>query len=173
MRNKSGFWISIVATTCLIVLAVYNFLTNRCAFFNMSIATCLTILTAIWISFSFTQKRIDNRVQKETLMKLLNNIQSVVDDKAAYSISKDTPDEELTMRNRNLHNSIDILLKYASKFEIKPEAEFVEARIKEYTDLVGAHLPDKEYLSKSENELRRPLELVSSKLYDIMMKLYD
>ena len=148
MKNKS-FWISIFATACLIVLAIYNFCTNRCAFFNMPISTCLTILTAIWISFSLTQKRIDNRVQKETLMKLLNSIQSLVDDRTAYSISADTPDEELTMRNRNLNNNVDILLRYANKFDIKSEVDFLSDHVKEYTDLIGTHLSDKEYLSKA------------------------
>lgn len=174
MNNKSGLWVSIVSTICIIILALFNIFSDLSnTFFEISISTCLTALIAIWLSFTYTQKRIDTRSQKETLVHLLNSIRATIEVQEAYRILENTTDTELTMRNRNLNNYVDILARYADRFNVKDEVGFVKEHIKEYTDMVGEHLSDKEYLSKSERELRRPLDLVSSKIYDIMMKLYD
>ena len=76
------------------------------------------------------------------------------------------------MRNRGLNNRIQILETLAEEFNIVTEVDFVRHHFEEYSDFIGNHIENMEYLCQSQNELRRPVESISQKLIEIAVHLY-
>lgn len=94
-----------------------------------------------------------------------------LDEAKTCQISDTTEKEVLLMQNREISTQISYLKQYASKFGIKKEIDFVEKTFAEYESIVSDHIDDIPYLSKSKKELARPIKLISTKLYDVMLKL--
>lgn len=94
-----------------------------------------------------------------------------LDEAKTCQISESTEKEVLLMQNREISTQISYLKQYAPKFGIKKEIEFVEKTFAEYEMIVSDHIDDVSYLSKSKKELTRPIKLISTKLYDVMLKL--
>ena len=78
----------------------------------------------------------------------------------------------LTMTKRSLNNYMSMLKRYSGKMGVQERIEKIARYVDEYADFLGNHLDDKEYLAKSEAELRRPLELINIETIEIMMELY-
>ena len=145
---------------------------NNPDFWSCSITNCLTLLVAVLISFFLAQKRADRKSQKDALVKLLNAIQGLVDTKDAYQIHENDDPNVLTMRKRQLNNYVGILKENANKFGLENEAAFIFERVEEYSEFLGNHIDDLKYLEKSSKDLRRPLELIDTKIYEMIFKLY-
>ena len=171
MRKGEGRLAVLASTIVIVVLGIYNMIYNP-SFWNCSFANCLTLLVAVFISFFLVQKRADRKNQKDALVKLLNAIQDLADTKDAYEVHENDDPNTLTMRKRQLSNYAGILKKNADQFGITDEATFINDKVEEYADFLGNHIDDLNYLSHSAKDLRRPLELRDSKIYEIIFKLY-
>lgn len=80
--------------------------------------------------------------------------------------------EAVLSNMRSLGNLIDIFGKCSKQFGIKEEAGFVLSEYKEYSEIIGLHINDRNTLDKLSNELRRPLALISQKVFETELKLY-
>ena len=156
----------------IIALGVYNF-RNNTDFLNASFVNCFSLFVAICISYVFVQRRADEKNQKDIFLRLLQAMQAEVNERKAYHIELSDDIREMTMRKRTLNNYVKIMGTYADKFGVEEEACFIRERIDEYSELLGNHLMDLQFLSESENDLWRPLNLVNDKLYDTMLKLFQ
>lgn len=154
------------------ILVVYNIYSGPESFFNISIGNVLTVSVAIYFAFYLTQKNNDIRVQKEVYRKIIQAIQEISDDKNNYIISENFDIRMWTMTKRSLNNYSYMLKKYAKKMGVEDSANRIIQHIDEYVTFVGNHIDDKAYLSKSEAELRRPLELINNEAIEMMMELY-
>ena len=76
------------------------------------------------------------------------------------------------MRKRDISNKIHILSEVQDTFSMQEEVKFICDRFDEYDKLISDHITDLEYLCKSQNELRRPLELINNKLVSMSINLY-
>ena len=151
-------------------LIVKNF--KSTTFFDASLTTCISLSIAVGVTFLLSQRQTDRRKQKDILLTLLSSIQMLINDKTTYEIDANTEIESLTMRKREISNKINILIQYMESFGIRPEVEFLQTKFKEYDETIGNHINDLEHLKKAKKELRRPLELMDSKIFEIMLKLY-
>ena len=70
-------------------------------------------------------------------------------------------------------NSFDKIDKYSKKFHLEDEIIYIKDKFSEYETLLSDHISDFTYLSKSSKELKRPLELITEKLYEMMLKIFD
>jgi len=61
---------------------------------------------------------------------------------------------------------------YGDEFGFKEEIRYIESELKQYKEFVSEHLTDYDYLSKSENQLRRYSDNIDSKCDQIIIKLY-
>lgn len=170
MRKHDKWWV-IGACIVIISLAVYNYFTNP-DFWVFSATNGITLLVAVIVSFFLVQRKADKKNQIDALVKLLYAIQSIVGDKATYMITADTDPNTLTMRKRQLSNYVDILLKHADAFGISKEAAFISEKVEEYASIIGNHIDDLSFLSQSSKDLRRPLELIDTKIYEAIFNLY-
>lgn len=157
----------------LLVIILNVFVMKNKDFWDASVTSCLTLLVALVVSYYFSQKNLDERRQKETYLKLLEKVQRLVSDKDLVEIRTSADIEVVLMKKRELNNYVYILKKYAEKFSLKEDIKFIEEKTQEYTDFLGNHQQDVEYLKKSSNELARPLLLIDSRLSEIMIKLFE
>ncbi len=171
-RKIFGIIMILIIVALLIILVVYNINTNN-DFFKLSISSLLTLFTAIFISFYLVQKNTDQRYQKQIYCNLLLDIQKFVTDQDTYTFDNNTTSRTITVKKRTLSNYITLVDSHSKKFGLKKEASFIKEKFKEYDDLIGNHITDISYLSKSKEELQRPLDLISNKLYEMMLKLYN
>ena len=76
------------------------------------------------------------------------------------------------MRNRDISNKIGILNRVKKEFNIEADVDFIFEKFDEYKELIGNHINDPGYLQNSSLELKRPIMLISTKLFDIAFELY-
>ena len=75
------------------------------------------------------------------------------------------------MQNRQMRQQINLLNQYAQKFGFEKDLQLIAKEFDEYEQFISDHISDLEYLSKSRNELSRPIKLMREQLYSIIMKL--
>lgn len=142
-------------------------------FFKTSFGTCLTLLIALIVSFYLSNKVTDKRRQKEIYINILTKFQTLIEDNSLWDYEKENDLDLIKMKKRKLNNYINTLKKYENIYCVKEEIDFIDNRLSEYIEVVGDHIDDSEYLIKSKKELKRPLDLISQKLDEVMMKMYD
>ena len=103
----------------------------------------------------------------------MESIQQFAISKTSYEIDSNEAIESINSRKRIVSNRILILDKHAHKFNIAEETTFILQKFHEYEDFIGNHITDLDYLEKSKKELRRPLDLIDSKLSEMMLKLFE
>lgn len=138
-----------------------------------SFSTCLSLLAVIGISFFLSQRLTDKRKQRDIMLKVVESLEALVADPRLYKITMDTTEQEILMRNRVISNRISILEQCPSKVGISEQVRFIREKFREYEDFVGDHIQNLAYLTESEKELRRPVELIDHKTYELMLKLYE
>ena len=172
-KNNKNLFFGILVVSVLLVMCLNIFIWKNDEFWNTSITSCLTLLVALVVSYYFSQKNLDERRQKEAYLKLLEKVQQLVSDKNLIEIRKDTDFEVILMKKRELNNCVYILKEYADKFSVKDDIKFIEEKTQEYTEFLGNHQQDIEYLEKSSKDLARPLLLIDSRISEVMIKLFE
>lgn len=163
--------LAIVLIAPIIVLLIFN-AKNNTQFWNASATTCFSLIFAVGLSFYLVQKQTDYRSQKSVFSKLVESLIYIIEDNKSYDFSSSTK-EEILMKKRSINNKLTLMKKYGKKFSIQKEVEFLNKEFCEYNDLIGNHIDDIDTLRKMKDDCYRPLSLMSQKLYEIMIKLYD
>lgn len=153
------------------VVAIYNIIANE-KFWEVSVGTCLTLLVAVIVSYYLVQSKANEKSKKEALIRLMTAIQGVATDEKSYTVNCKDDTKILTMKKRQLSNYIKVLENYEANICDSEDIKFVKDKFEEYDSKIGDHIDDIDYLCKSYNDLRRPLDLIDSKLYEMIMKLY-
>ena len=167
--NKVLFWFFFVLVLC---ISVHAAICTK-SFWDFTISSALTLLVALIISYYLTQRQEDSRNKKEILVGLVNKIQLIIQNPAMTVISMPDEKDSILMRNRSLNNYICILEEHKEEFRIAEDVQFIRDRYDEYRRIIDNHINDVSYLSKSAKELSRPIELMNSKLYELMLKIYE
>ncbi len=164
--------IAIIAIICiaLIAFAIYNAIVNE-QFWNASAINIVTVFIGIVISFFLVQRKNDERKQKDILLDLILKLQLQVCDEKTYDLSGQTQ-AEITMRNRDISNKIQILKDTADIFSTQSDVDFVASKFEEYLEFIGNHINELDYLSRSQKDLKRPLDLINNKLFSMAISLY-
>lgn len=170
--KKTGFKIVLGLVVVATLLLAYHNYKNNAEFLVSSATTCISILTAAILSFYFVQRQTDIRKQKEIFIELLESLKSTVDDSRSYNFSE-VSREQILMRKRDLNNKISFVKEYSKKFSIDKDMTSLESLFKEYETIIGDHIDDLDTLRKLENELHRPLTLISQNIFKIMLNLYN
>lgn len=166
----------IIAVATILLLSsplLYFNIRNNEIFFIISVGSLLTLYITIFVSYFLVQKMTNGRKQKEIYIKLLSDMQKLVTDKSAYTISPTDDSARLTTIKRSMSNYIGLIDKYSKKFHLEDEIIYIKDKFSEYETLLSDHISDFTYLSKSSKELKRPLELITEKLYEMMLKIFD
>lgn len=151
-------------------IAIYNFQINS-KFWEASAINCISIIVAVLVAYFFVQRQNNRRKQNELLLELLLQLRTQISDVTAYDFSKQTS-SEINMRKRSISNKVDLILKHNSAFK-KEDTEFISDKFKEYEQLIGNHINDIDYLTKSREELFRPLNLMNDKLFSMALDLFS
>ncbi len=169
MKNsKMLFCFVVVIVAALSFLMGYNINQNT-QFLNISASVIINVLVAAGITFYFTQRKHDERKQKEIVATIILRLQTYLDKECAYKI-EDT--NNTLMNNRAINNSIAALKACGEYKKYKSGLDYIENQFKHYKNLFGNHKHDLEYLKKSEPEFSRFTTNMSSKLEKILVQLY-
>lgn len=169
-QRASGIFVAFTIVG-IVILGIYNAAVND-HFWEISFSSCTSIAIAVTVSYLLVQRQTDKRKQKDILLDLMTAIQGIVEDRGAYLIDESVSQQSLTMRMRALNNRVNILKSYAKDFGIKDDVDFISAKCEEYSIFVGENIMNIPYLQQSETALRRPLELISNRLFEAMLSLY-
>lgn len=160
----------LVITVGLGGLILYNIKTNP-SFWETSVSSCITIIIALVFSYWLVQRKNDLRKQKEILASLLFDLRTQFEKEDMYDLSQMSP-SSINMRNRDISNKIGILDSVKEEFSIAADVDFIYEKFDEYKELIGNHINDSGYLQNSSFELKRPIMLISTKLFEIAFGLY-
>lgn len=160
----------------LVVAGLNIFVFKTTDFWEINIFQVITLFVAIMLAFWATQRKSDERQIKEQIEKITEKIQSEVSS-SSFVVFKSTDDstevqKRITMTPRKLTNCISVLKEYSTKIDIMEDVKYIEEQVRGYRDFVSVHVGDLEYLSKSETDLRRYADNISSKCDSIVLKLY-
>lgn len=173
MRKKQIEKCALIVVAAIIAgLAVWNLICNK-SFFEASASSLLSALIVVIVSYYLVQRRNDDGRQKEVFIKVLESLQAIAASEDSYVITSDTDPKLLTSRFRDITNRVKILEAYKERFGIEEDARFIAEKFEEYRQLASDHIDDLDYLSKSSEELHRPLRLIESRAYEAMLRLYD
>ena len=158
-----------------IFTGIYNFF-NNCRFMDSSVTQVLTLVVTIGVAFWATQYKNDLRKTKENAENVIEKLQTIVSNECFYSIPADGDLEEvkksINCTNRKINNCIDILEKYASNLKFKDDIKYIREQFDAYKIIIGDHIQDLDYLSKSETEFRRIADNIDTKCDYIILSLY-
>lgn len=172
MKKKNCLsWITIAIIIITVILGIINAIKNN-DFWTVSFSTCLSIVIAVLVSYFFVQRQTDYRRQKEIFINLLDSLRNIIDDEKAYQF-QDVSKEQILMRKRAISNKILLIEKFKDMFGIQDAVSFLEDKNNEYVAVIDGHIDDLETLKKMPNELFRPLSLMSDKIFEIMVILFD
>lgn len=181
MKRKTIFISVIVAlfAASIVFLIVWNAINGNNSssnkFLETSLSTCISLLLVLAVSFSLTQIMTGQRKKQEILIRVAQKLEDLIESPVGYRVCADSEDYEaiLNSHKRQMSNLIKLLDNKADDFRIRDKVDYLKERFKEYDDLIGNHITDVEYLSNSEKELKRPLEVMTGTLFEIMLKLSD
>lgn len=173
MKNfKVVVYIGIVTIAILCIgLSVYNSLNNP-DFLNVSASSLLTLLVAVLFAFYFSQRLSDRRKLKDTVEKIIDQLQRIINAEEYYKITEDCARENLTLMQKTVSNKLSSLEKVAKKLKLENEVKYLIEQFGEYREFIGDHFDDLQYLSHSSKELRRYLSLMDIKLDEIKIGFY-
>ena len=157
----------------ILTIGVVSFIVDSQDFLKISIGNCLTLIVALVVGYYFSIKNQDEIKKKDIYINILQRMQNGITDSSLTNITSETDMVRIIMKKRQLNNYLTTLNICSKEFGLVKEISFIEGKLNEYADLIGAHQDDKEYLAKSSKELKRPLELIETKLSEAMLKLYE
>lgn len=172
LRNRYIRWI--LTLICLLLFGIfvaYNIAEQKMCFFKASAVDCVTIGIAVVVSYYLVQKQTNHQKQRDIVSDIVLKMQLSFEQKELYDFSGQDRNT-IMLRNRDLNNRIHILEELERDFGISNEVNFIRQHFDEYTSFIGDHIEDINYLIQSQNELRRPIELVSHKLLVTAIHLY-
>ena len=162
---------TILVVAAIVLLGIYNIYKNP-DFWDASATTCISMLVATGLSFYIVQRQNDLRKQKDIFIKLLESLKDIVDDEKSYKFVGMSV-KEILMQKRAMSNKIAFIKKYEKKFGISDDIAFLEKLFEEYAAIIGDYIEDVNVLVQRENELKRPMLLMSQKIFEIMFNLFN
>lgn len=168
--KKIRLVVIILLAIALVWWSVYN-VKNNSNFLTASLANIVTIGLAVFVSYFLTQRGNNKRRQKDIVYGLLQDLYQQVSSDEAYKLSGQSK-EKINMRNRDMNNKISILEGLKSDLISPKDLSLIRKSFNEYRDFIGDHIENIAYLSQSEKELKRPLDVIESKLLALELALY-
>lgn len=172
LRNrwaKTG--LTLICLLVFVVFVIYNIAKQQTKFFKASAVECVTIAIAVIVSYYLVQRQNNYQKQKDIIADMVLKLQLSFQQRELYDFAGQ--DKNLIMmRTRDLNNKIHILEKLERDFGISDEVSFIRRHFDEYNNFIGDHIEHMDYLIRSQNELRRPVELISQKLLTSALHLY-
>jgi hypothetical protein len=162
------FAILLGGTGCLIF---YN-IKNNADFYSVPISAIVNIFLAIGITYYFTQRKNDERKQKDIVMSIIDRFQKLLEKECAYRIVNEDR-RDLQVNIRGISNAI-LALKQCGLYKkiYKDEMNYIEEQFKIYREFIGTHSSNTKFLEEAEPELNLYLMNISSKLNSISVYLF-
>lgn len=141
-------------------------------FFAINISNIISIGVTIVFSFILVQNLTDERKQREVVDNIIMDLKTSLSDNKYYIITGETDKDSLLDSIRVLANNVDYLSNVNSKFINQNDVTYIKDIFEEYRNLIGDHITDLSYLSKSKKELERKINLIDSKLTNMRLEIY-
>ena len=170
-QKRTIICIIIAGGISIVILCIINACKNN-TFWTFNIFNGITMLWTVGISFLLTQVFSKQQKHIEIIAKVLQELIINIDESRTCNIStSDGTNQILLMQNRQINQQIALLKQYAKQFGFDKEIQFVSDEFNQYEKIISDHITDLDYLSKSRNELSRPIKLIREKLYEVLMKI--
>ncbi len=173
--NEKRKWIIrgsvIVLVGFILAFCVVNAVNNT-KFWEFNVFNGFTMLWSIGVSFLLTRFFSRQQRHADIIVKIIQELITNIDESKTCNISTaEGTNQLILMQNRQMRQQINLLNQYAKKFGFEKDLQLIAKEFDEYEQFISDHISDLEYLSKSRNELSRPIKLMREQLYSIIMKL--
>lgn len=163
---------------CLIVaitmgLSIYNVIKHFDSFLTFNAFNALTLIVTVVFAFLFVQQKQDDRRLRDSVVKILESMQSIDTDKF---ITNKFSEESITILHQNMrvfNNKLSALESVSKKLNIDSEIKYINERFQEYKSLIDNHNYDYSYLNKSKIDLDNKITLIDSKITSAIIKIYN
>ena len=172
MKKGHLVLIALGLASLIIALGIVNIAGCNEEFWSVSAFDCLSLLIVVGVSFFIVERQTDKRKQKELFVSLLEALKALTEDKKSYDFS-DSSWEEVLMRMREIRLKLQLIKKYSEKFGIQMEYEFLNEKYEEYQRVIDNHPSNMTLLAQLHQELYRPLNLMSQRIFEMMIALYN
>lgn len=166
--TKALIWFFIVG---LVALLIYNIAMSK-DFFATSISTFATCGVAILVTYYLTQSKNEDRCTRETIVKVIDQIQSFITAPERVIFTEATDHRKLLLELRRWRSKIDILSSYAEQYDYSTECKEIRENFQYYHDFCDAHYQDLQHMQKSDMEIMRWMQNIDSRCDNIYLKLY-
>ena len=170
MKKWQLVLIAIGLALLIILLGISN--SGNDEFWSVSAFDCLSLLIAVGVSFFIVERQTDKRKQKELFISLLESLKVLTEDKASYDFSG-LSQAAVLMRMREIRLKLQLIKNYSEKFGIQRDYAFLNEKYEEYQAIVDNHPSNMDLLTQLHQELYRPLNLMSQRIFEIMIALYN
>ncbi len=164
--------IIVVVLVLFIISAISIHYYSAKTFFGINISSVLSIGVTIVFSVVLVQSLTDERKQKDIIDNIIMELKLSLSDNKYYIITSETDKDSLLDSIRVLANNIDYLSNVDSKFINQNDVIYIKNNFDNYQTLIGDHISDLGYLSKSKKELERYINLIDSKLTNMRLEIY-
>ncbi len=141
-------------------------------FFDINIANVLTLSTAIIFTFLLTQKKNEDHRFRDSIVRLLENLQTRINDNLINSGFNEESMLKLQQEMRTIRNAIYAFRSVKNKLNIATEIDYIESQFNTYKDVIDNHICNYVYLEESSIDLSNYVALMSSKITETIVKIY-
>lgn len=175
MNNKRYSWPTYILlfflALCILVWGCYSSHLDKDKFFSVNLTQLLTLSVAFFLSFYMTQLFNKKRRVVDSICKVLDQLEKEVTDSKMYIFSSEEERSDALMQQRRINNHFELLRGCAQEFKFDKTLSMAVKSYDEYKEFYGNHIQDTDYLAKSKNELRRPLDTVANMVTQIKLDI--
>lgn len=174
MKDKTKQYILVIIFIAIILgLSIYNCIKCPSSFFKLNISNVLTLVVVFIFAFFIVQRKQDNRRLKDSVVKILEDMQSLDTEKfTCDNFSKDSIDI-LQQNMRNFNNKLNALKNLSKKINIQDDIEYIENQFNGYKTLIDNHIQEYDHLNNSAKELNQFIALIDSRITTVIIKIYS
>ncbi|MBM6823596.1 hypothetical protein [Veillonella magna] len=141
------------------------------SYYYISLKDMIPIFIGFWLSYIYSiskskRKMRFNFVEQNILsiIKIIENMNHVINTKEAY--------HRIMVQYRNIKNTLTILKSHAKYFNFKSQINYCENNLNDYWKTVSENPFDYEGIRLKSVELDAKLQLISTKLKEVLSDLY-
>lgn len=170
--KKVSKWL--LPLTFIVAILIYTicFTEDKIEYFKVPFYHLLNISIAFLFAFFVTQRKNDERKQKDMHEKLINKIYNAIDNEKMYIINSEEDLKYITITRRGIRNRMDLLEKQTMRWIKKDDVAYLKNEFNDYWDILSEHISDIEYLKKSQDVLYKNIGNITYKLQEMLLNLY-
>lgn len=182
MKLKKGKFFYIVAAILILIFIAFIILFNKNKsnqlFWDANISEILSIfvnvcigILGLYIAKNITEKNSDDRKFKDCFLKIIDEVNGIVSNLLIIHENK-IEQKKILVNIRSFNNLFELIKSYSNKLNIDKKIDEIEQIFNGYQEMVGLCFNNIIINEETENCLKKKIDLIQTKLYEIKLSIY-